>query len=97
MGMQPLGVNKIDNGMKSLIERHNGLRSRYIKGVKRILAEWAAEGRPVPNYERTTIYRVVYDITEINDDNKVIHEAFMALYKELYPAFQNATTELAIA
>jgi hypothetical protein len=101
MEMQPLSTNKINNGMKHLIERHSGLANSYVYGVKRVLRQWIAEGKPgAKMYQRTAIWRIVNDRVEISDRNKIVKEAFMNVFDELYPnttTSQCATVEPAMA
>lgn len=77
---------KIDNGMKSLIERYPSLRSKYVKGVTNHLK--LIPGAKI--YDRHQISRVIKDEAALNDDNKVIKDAFMNRAKELVPNLELA-------
>ena len=81
MEKQLLGGNFIDNGLKNLIERYPGLRSRYIEGVTEELEKIPGAKK----YGRNQIMRVVNDQAALNHKNKVIKRAFLEMCKGIVP------------
>ncbi len=93
MEKQQVSSQLFSNGMLPLIERHPEVLNGYIQGVTDYL-------KKIPGaraYDRHQIRRVVKDEVGLNYQNRVIKEAFLAMYYDLYPQERPATDTTSMA